>query len=120
LTITQLDLESAVPLPKSAPRVRYAHATGFAVGAASATAPSGVNKLAIASLICGLAGIPLFGLITGLVAVVLGVLALSAIRASAQRGLGLALAGLILGIVDMTGSIIILGIVLTQRGPDLH
>jgi S1-C subfamily serine protease len=120
LTITRLDLESAVPLPTSAPRVRYAHATGLAVGSASAPAPAGVNKLAIASLVCGLAGIPLFGLITGLVAVLLGVLALSAIRVSSQRGLSLALAGLILGIVDVTGWIILLGMLLTQRGPDLH
>jgi S1-C subfamily serine protease len=120
LTITQLDLESAVPLPMSTPRTHNAHAAGIALRAASTTAPSGVNKLAIASLICSLAGIPLFGLITGLVAVLLGVLALSAIRVSAQRGLGLALAGLILGIVDMTGWIILLGVLLTHRGADLR
>ena len=120
LTITQLDLERAVPLPTSAPRVHSGLASSFAFGTASVTAPAGVNKLAIASLVCGLAGIPFFGLITGLVAVVLGVLALSAIRASTQRGLGLALAGLILGIVDVTGWIILLGIVFTQRRPDLH
>ena len=76
---------------------------------ASATGPAGVNKLAIASLVCGLAGIPFFGLITGLVAVLLAVLALSAIRASSQRGLGLALAGVLLGIVDVAGWIILLG-----------
>jgi hypothetical protein len=120
LTITQLDLERAVPLPTSAPRVRYVHAAGFAVGAASATAPAGVSKLAIASLVCGLAGIPFFDLITGLVAVGLGVLALSAIRVSSQRGLGIAIAGLILGIVDVTGWIILLGVLLTHRGPDLR
>ena len=119
-TITQLDLESAVALPTFAPLMRDAHATRLDFGAAPATAPAGANKLAIASLVCGLAGIPLFGLITGLVAVLLGVLALSAIRASSQRGIGLALAGLILGIVDMTGWIILLGIVSTERGPNLH
>ena len=54
---------------------------------------AGVNKLAIASLICGIAGIPLFGLITGLVAVFLGVFALAAIRATGQRGLVLASPG---------------------------
>ena len=42
------------------------------VALAVAAAPEGVNKLAIASFICGLAGIPLFGLITGLVAALLG------------------------------------------------
>jgi S1-C subfamily serine protease len=120
LTITQLELERAVPLRTSAPHTRDAHASSFAFRAAHAIVPAAVNKLAIASLVCGLAGIPLFGLITGLVAVVLGVLALSAIRASSQRGIGLALAGLILGIVDMTGWIILLGIIFTQRGPDLR
>ncbi len=82
------------------------------VASPSSTAPAGVNKLAIASLICGLAGIPLFGLITGLVAVFLGVFALASIRASAQRGLALALAGVLLGIVDVTGWIIVLGMLL--------
>ena len=61
------------------------------------------NGLAIASFICALAGIPLFGIITGLVAVVLAVIALGAIRATSQRGLGLALAGLLLGLVDVVG-----------------
>ena len=120
LTNTELDLERAVPIPMSVPRVRQAQGPTFSSGASSMTAPMGVNKLAIASLACGLAGIPLFGLVAGLVAVLLGVLALSAIRATAQRGLGLALAGVILGSVDVTGWIILLGIVLTQHGLDLH
>ena len=47
---------------------------------------SGINRLAIASLICGLAGIPLFGIVTGMVAVVLGVLALAAIRGTCSSG----------------------------------
>jgi S1-C subfamily serine protease len=121
LTITEFDLERAVPLGTSVPRARSAGPGNFSHGAPSvAMAPAGVNKLAIASLICGIAGIPLFGLITGLVAVFLGVFALASIRASAQRGLALALAGLILGIVDVTGWIIVLGILFTQPHPDLH
>ena len=66
-------------------------------------APSGVNGLAIASFVCALAGIPLFGIITGLVAVVLAVIALGAIRTTSQRGLGLALSGLLLGLADVVG-----------------
>ena len=120
LKITPLDLESAVPLRTSGPHMREAHAASFAFHAAPAIAPAGVNKLAIGSVVCAVVGIPFFGLITGSVAVLLGVLALSAIRASSQRGIGLALAGLILGIVDMTGWVILLGIIFTQRGPDLH
>jgi S1-C subfamily serine protease len=87
-------------------------------------APAGVNKLAIAALICGIAGIPFFGLITGLVAVFLAVFALASIRETAQRGLALALAGLILGIVDVAGWIVVLGMVgmwfFTEPHPDLH
>ena len=112
MTITRLDLERAVPLPTASPRVQFA-ATGALVADAAPRCPSpGVNPLAIASLVCALAGILLFGIITGLVAVVLGVLALSSIRATSQRGLGLALSGVLLGIVDVTGWIIFLGIML--------
>ncbi len=55
----------------------------------------------MASLVCGIAGIPLFGLLTGVVAVLLGVLALGAIQSGARRGLGLAVPGLLLGVVDV-------------------
>jgi hypothetical protein len=86
--------------------------------------PSGVNRLAIASFICALAGIPLFGIITGLVAVVLAVIALGAIRQSSQRGLSLALSGLLLGLIDIVGWIYILSVVVPWGGhgiaPDLH
>jgi S1-C subfamily serine protease len=120
LSITQFDLDRAVPLPASVPRVQHAGLTQFARGVPAATAPAGVNKLAIASLICGLAGIPLFGLITGLVAAFLGAFALASIRVSGQRGLAMALAGLLLGIADVTGWIILLGIVLVQPHSDLR
>jgi S1-C subfamily serine protease len=120
LTITELDLDRAVSLPVAAPRVRYANAGNVVSSATAATARSRVNPLAIASLVCALAGIPLFGVITGLVAVLLGCFALSAIRANSQRGLGLALAGVLLGIVDVTGWIIFLGVMLSQSGPDLR
>jgi S1-C subfamily serine protease len=120
MTITQFDLERAVPLMGSPPRPPAAQ-TGFSVWhPRSAAGRSDVNKLAIASLVCGLAGIPLFGIITGLVAVVLGVVALSAIKATAQRGLAVALAGVVLGIVDMTGWIILLGVLLSKPGPDVQ
>jgi S1-C subfamily serine protease len=120
LTITALDLDRAVPLPAAAPRVRYASAADVVVSATGAAARSRVNPLAIASLVCGLAGIPFLGVVTGLVAVLLGVLALSAIRANSQRGLGLALAGVLLGIVDVTGWIIFLGVMLSQPGAELR
>jgi S1-C subfamily serine protease len=120
LTITQLDLDRAVPLAAAGPRVRYANASDVGRGATAANAPSGINRLAIASLVCAIAGIPFFGVITGLVAILLGVLALAAIRTTAQRGLGLALAGVLLGIVDVVGWIVGLAVLLSQGAPDLQ
>ena len=55
-----------------------------------------VNGLAVASLICGLAEIPTFGL-TALPAVMLGTRARQQIRESGQRGESLAVAGQVLG-----------------------
>ena len=76
----------------------------------------GVNGLAIASFIVALAGIPLFGLVTGMVAVVLAVIALGSIRVTAQRGLGLALAGLLLGMADVVGWIALILMMLPWFG----
>jgi hypothetical protein len=69
------------------------------------------SRLAIASLVCGIAGIPLFGLITGLVAVLLGVLALGSIRSGVRRGVGLAVPGLLLGVVDVAAWAYLLSVV---------
>jgi hypothetical protein len=79
----------------------------------------GISGLAIASFICGLAGIPLFGIITGFVAVVLAIIALGAIRSTSQRGLGLALAGLLLGMVDVVGWIALIVWMLPLAGREL-
>ena len=81
--------------------------------------PEGTNRLAIASLICAVAGIPLFGLVTGLVAIGLGVAALGSIRQTTQKGLALAVSGVLLGLGDVAGWIIVLGFVL-GRGDGRH
>jgi len=120
LTITQAELDHAVPLPAAALRMRFAQGGGVGLSPTVAPAKSGVNGLAIASFVCALAGIPLFGALTGLVAILLGALALAGIRATAQRGLGLALSGLLLGIVDVVGWVVFLTIMLTRTVPDLH
>jgi S1-C subfamily serine protease len=70
-----------------------------------------ISRLAIASLVCAIAGIPLFGLVTGLVAVLLAVLALGAIHSGARRGIGLAVPGLLLGILDVAGWAYLLSVV---------
>jgi S1-C subfamily serine protease len=89
---------------------------------APAPGPDRINRLALASLVCGLAGIPLFGVVTGLVAIFLAALALSSIRGTSQRGLGLALGGLFLGLVDVVGWVIFLALALggSSTGTDLR
>jgi S1-C subfamily serine protease len=78
-----------------------------------------VNGLAIASFICALAGIPIFGIITGFVAILLAVIALGAIRSNSQRGLGLAISGLLLGLVDIVGWIALIVWMLPWAGNEL-
>jgi S1-C subfamily serine protease len=119
LMITRADLDRAVPL--LAGHGPWGASTGGPVPFRDNRPPvqRGVNGLAIASFICALAGIPFFGLITGLVAILLGVLALVAIRSSAQRGLGLALGGLLLGVTDVVGWVVFLAILLSRAGPEL-
>jgi S1-C subfamily serine protease len=65
-------------------------------------------------------GIPIFGVITGLVAILLGSVALGTIGRSRQKGTGLAISGVILGLVDVVGWILFLSYALTRPGPDLQ
>ena len=74
--------------------------------------PRRFNRLAIAAFVTALAGIPLFGVFTGLVATILGSIALGTIRQTRQRGVGLALVGVFLGIADVVGWVIFLSLVL--------
>jgi hypothetical protein len=59
-------------------------------------APAGTNSMAIAALVCGVAGFFIMGL-TAVPAIVLGHAARRQLRRTGQQGDGLALAGLILG-----------------------
>jgi S1-C subfamily serine protease len=68
-----------------------------------------LSRLALAAFIVALAGIPLFGVLTGLVAIVLGSLALGGIHQTQQRGTGLALTAVLLGLADMIGWVVFLG-----------
>jgi serine protease Do len=120
LTITHAELDRAVLIAPAGQPVPGSRIKAAAVGRHQSLAPPGVNGLAIASFVCALAGIPLFGIITGLVAVVLAVIALGAIRVTSQRGLGLALSGLFLGLADVVGWIVLLSVMLPWGGHDFH
>ena len=115
LVISAEELAGAVPLPSRRAANVFVPSSGSASPAARPDRPGRWSRLAIAAFVCGLAGIPLFGVITGLVAILLGSLALGTLRASAQRGLGLALAGMLLGLVDVVGWLIFLTSTLGQH-----
>ncbi len=120
LTITHAELDLAVPMAPARRAMPGAGAGGAGFRHQPPHAPTGVNGLAIASFVCALAGIPLFGIITGLVAIVLAVIALGGIRKTLQRGLGLALSGLILGLADVVGWVFLLSVMLPGFGHNLH
>jgi putative serine protease PepD len=80
--------------------VRYA-------GPSTPTRPR-TSRLAVASLLCAIAGIPFFGLITGVVAIVLAGLALGEIQRDERKGKSMAIAGLFLGLADTAGWIVLL------------
>ncbi|MFC1612193.1 DUF4190 domain-containing protein, partial [Myxococcota bacterium] len=65
------------------------------------------SQLAIASLVLALVGIPLVGCLLGPVAIICGALALSTLQnREHMKGFGLAVAGMILGILDLAGWVI--------------
>jgi hypothetical protein len=67
------------------------------------------SGFSIASFVLGITGIFIFGLPAGILAVVFGGIALSRYKRNPDEKLrGLAIAGLILGIVDIIGVIIVL------------
>jgi S1-C subfamily serine protease len=109
LVITAEDLRGVILLPP-APGVRAG--AGAPVRSLPVERPR-INRLAIAALITAVVGIPLFGVVTGFVAIVLAILALSRIQVSNQRGFLLALGGLFLGIIDVVGWLALLSYALS-------
>jgi S1-C subfamily serine protease len=112
LKISTGDLERAAPLPQRRP---------FIPLQMPPTPPlPRRNRLAVTSLILAVLGIPFFGALTGLVAVILGLLALSAIRRTRQKGTGMAVAGVILGVLDMAAWAAVIYYVFWVRGVPLN
>lgn len=66
---------------------------------------------AVGSLICGIVGIAILPLILGIIAMVLGYQSRNDIRKHPEKykGDGLALSGLVLGGLDVAGSLLLLG-----------
>jgi hypothetical protein len=69
------------------------------------TAQSGTNRMAIAALISSFTG--LFCCIGGIVAIVLGIIALDQIKRTRQDGYAIAVAGIVIGIVTLIVALIV-------------
>src|SRR4051794_8462463 len=97
LTITHDELAAAQPLPT--------RTSGFADNANDGNAGrSGRrwNRVAVGAFILALIGIPLFGLITGLFAMVVGCIALVG-HAHGRKGMLLAVAAVVIGLFEVIG-----------------
>ena len=74
--------------------------------------PDQVNGFAVAGFVCGLVGLLAGGIILGALGIIFSAVALKRIREfrGGSRGKGLAIAGLVLGIVAFAASIVILAV----------
>ena len=101
--ISDDDLSRAKPLPAS--RAAYngwTSAPPLSLSDHPLTGPKRWNRMAIATLVVAILGIPLFGLVTGLVAIVMGCIALAG-HSRRSKGALVAVFGILLGVADMAG-----------------
>ena len=109
--IPAADIDRAVPLARPRP------ATPNVPVPPPRPVQSGTSRLAVVALVLALVGIVFVGMITGLVAIVLGSIALGSIHHSRQRGTGLAVAGILVGVADVVGWILVLSLMLSGGNP---
>lgn len=100
IRITARDIETAQPLPASRPP-----SPGPRVAIPMGPDPENHrwNKMAVASFIIALISFPLFGIVTGLLAVAVGAVALVGRNSFRRKGLPYAAAGIMLGICSFVG-----------------
>jgi hypothetical protein len=80
------------------------HQINIGQAAGFSAPPPKTSGLAVASFVLSLVGIFFAGLITGLLAVIFGAVAMNAISKNpAVKGYGLAVAGLVIGILEIIG-----------------
>lgn len=98
--ITASDLKTARPLPVSRPP-----SMGPRIAIPVGPDPESLrwNQLAVASFITALISFPLFGIVTGLLAVAIGAASLVTRNAFRRKGLPFAAMGIMLGIVSFVG-----------------
>jgi len=108
MRITDEELGRAVPLPPSRPATA-ATGAGIAIPVGPDPEASRWNRLAIFSLVIALLGIPLYGIVTGLVAILLGGISLIGRNSFRRRGVLVAVLGIVIGIGDFVGWAVYLG-----------
>jgi Domain of unknown function (DUF4190) len=99
------------PAPAPVPGYGYGSPYGYGYGYGPAPVSRPTNGLAVASLVCGIIGLFSCTLLTGIPAIVMGIVARSQIRRSGgvQQGDGVALAGIITGAVATAIGVVIIG-----------
>lgn len=102
MRITDEELEQAVPLPPSRPAT-VATGAGISVPVGPDPEASRWNRLAVFSLGIALLGIPFYGIVTGLVAILLGGISLIGRNSFRRRGVLVAVLGIVIGIGDFVG-----------------
>lgn len=121
IRITASEIDGAVPLPKpvragigNVSPISYSPRPGVAT-------PGTLNRLAVASAVVAFAGIVLAGFVTGIVAVVMAAFALGQIQKSGQRGTAWGIVGVVLGLADAVGWIVLIAVVFSSdmRGVSL-
>jgi S1-C subfamily serine protease len=93
LVVSAEDLAAAEPLPPAPLRTASFD---------QPVEPPRRNRVAVWSFVIALLGIPLFGLVTGLIAIVAACIALAG-HSSRRRGAGFAVAALLIGLLDVIG-----------------
>src|SRR5262245_34295517 len=123
MVLSSDELDSTIPLPP--PRPSFAPPVGPPLSAREMSqfsyGVSGQNKisrLAIASLICAAVGVLL--LLPAPVAMVLGCMGIVATQRRERRGMPLAIAGLVLGFLDIVGWIVVLVVMQGRATPMLR
>lgn len=112
IRVTAGDIDGAVPLPRPRPA-----APGFAPPPPP-PAKSRTSRLAVVAFILSVLGI-FFVAVTGLVGIVLGSVALGSIQQTRQRGTVLAVASVLLGVLDIVGWVIFVSFMFSGHGPHL-
>lgn len=99
IRVTTNDLNAAVPLT---PEIKYQYDPADSKTDARDSSRKPMNRWAIFAFILGLISIPAFGIVTGLLAVIAGCIALVR-HSNRKRGFGFGVVGIILGIMAFSG-----------------